>query len=342
MTQTTVPKHILMAGCGGTGSYLAPLLANLYFANEFSYYLSTKTSFFDPDNFEHKNRSRQNFAYFHQGTNKAASLSSMYKAVLDSRPFGIALNEFNLDHWYAHFRQNTTFNKRNHWLWFIVCSDNNAARCDALLWLMKKTLEGEIQNWLWVTPGNDDTQGQVYTQMCKDGVLINDDPLTAHPTLRNGMNNRLRDTNTYGCGVNAGSGTQSMMANNLAATSTALILQKWVEEGIYVPEIHFNAVDANITLAKSMTLDEITDKVTEHIQAEIKAKAEAEKAAETPETPGTPETPESTESTVQELNDIPVPESEEPNDLPVLVEEDLRPQDFDFQGLEGLIEAEDN
>ena len=230
------PRRILVVGCGGTGSYLLPLLSNFVFSQAISTY-GFEVSLIDPDYLENKNLSRQNFLSTFAGVNKALACSQIYQQDLHSKPYGIALNG---DFLTKYLKENSAVKGGSGSIWIIVCADNNAARVDSLRFLLENTSSQNLRNWVWITPGNDKTSGQVYTQVCAQGTLLNSDPLVEFPDLTNNSDVRLNDENRYGCDATPTGGEQSLIANNYAALLTMQILYELYVNETYHPSGYFN------------------------------------------------------------------------------------------------------
>jgi PRTRC genetic system ThiF family protein len=69
---------LLLVGCGGTGSWLAPSVARIARLLIEKYAKTVRVCFFDPDHVEPKNCYRQNFCQAEVGTNKAETLAFRY------------------------------------------------------------------------------------------------------------------------------------------------------------------------------------------------------------------------------------------------------------------------
>ena len=75
-TPNFIPKHVIIYGCGGTGSRLVPLIAQ--FITSCKWVLDPKITLIDGDVVEQKNLSRQNFIEDDVGQNKAVVLANRY------------------------------------------------------------------------------------------------------------------------------------------------------------------------------------------------------------------------------------------------------------------------
>ena len=85
-----VPNHVVVFGCGGTGSRIVPLVAQ--FLKTVSYLTNPEMTLVDFDEVEEKNLLRQNFVKPDVGKNKAEVLASRY-----SRAYGINIYAENED-----------------------------------------------------------------------------------------------------------------------------------------------------------------------------------------------------------------------------------------------------
>ena len=81
------PKaFVTLAGCGGTGSFLALHLARLAYHARERHGLDVRLAFVDPDVVEEKNVGRQNFCPAEVGQPKAQRLMARY-----NRAFGLSI-----------------------------------------------------------------------------------------------------------------------------------------------------------------------------------------------------------------------------------------------------------
>ena len=147
----TTSTCLVMVGCGGTGSWLAPHIVRLARLLRETRDQQVTAVFWDHDHVEAKNIFRQNFCEAEIGTNKAVALAQRYGhawgipiAAVD-RPFdkNIATkNEFVP----SYSNQRTTV--------FVTCVDNNTAR---------REVANMCKSWpiWWVDTGNLKTSGQV-------------------------------------------------------------------------------------------------------------------------------------------------------------------------------------
>jgi PRTRC genetic system ThiF family protein len=147
--QTADPRdaHIVLVGCGGTGSFLALHLARLAYHARDRYDMDLRLTFIDPDTVEYRNLGRQNFAPAEVGRNKARALAWRY-----NRAFGLDIHAFP-----CKFDRRRLRDRWNIWHLIIGAVDNAAARrsiAKADLW------SGQHNNW-WLDCGNEEHAGQV-------------------------------------------------------------------------------------------------------------------------------------------------------------------------------------
>lgn len=135
---TPTDWYIGLAGCGGTGSWLAPHVARLVKIAQEKQGRKIEVAFVDPDVVEEKNCYRQNFSFAEIGVSKAEALAFRLNAAwgLDVRGFRGTAKELG-------YRSNR--------IW-IGCVDNAAARQE-----IAKLAE---HSW-WLDCGNSRDYGQV-------------------------------------------------------------------------------------------------------------------------------------------------------------------------------------
>lgn len=145
--------NLVLVGCGGTGSWLAPSVARIARVIQ----EGGKTAnvwFVDPDHVEAKNIPRQNFCEAELGQSKAATLAGRLSAAwgLDIR---VSRERFD----------STKFNGGN---WFrydsvtilIGCVDNAAGRKEMAKALGRNRADSPHRTW-WLDCGNTEHSGQV-------------------------------------------------------------------------------------------------------------------------------------------------------------------------------------
>lgn len=146
---------LVLAGCGGTGSWLAPTVVRTARLLVEKFNKTVQVVFVDPDRVEPKNCYRQNFAEFEVGQNKAETLAIRYglawgvEILALSKPF-----DCELDKLLSHERQT------HYGLSVVVgCVDNAKARAEIHRYLTEKSGYGTAR-W-WLDCGNDQHSGQV-------------------------------------------------------------------------------------------------------------------------------------------------------------------------------------
>ncbi|GIK42424.1 MAG: hypothetical protein BroJett011_62570 [Chloroflexota bacterium] len=150
---------IILAGCGGTGSYAALHLAQLAYAAR-GHEIEVSLVFVDPDTVERKNVARQNFAPAEVGQPKAVTLARRYSLAL-----GLAITPIAGKFERAvlnHYRQQTGWNEDG--LTVVAgCVDNIAARQDIRAALLPDIEDGYSwqKDLFWLDAGNHYAHGQV-------------------------------------------------------------------------------------------------------------------------------------------------------------------------------------
>ena len=134
---------IVLAGCGGTGSFAALHLARLAYEARRSGGPALDLAFVDPDTVEEKNIGRQNFCPAEIGQPKAVALATRY-----SLAFGLSIlpgvQRFGGGNSYADLTL------------VIGCVDSPLSRAQ-----IAAAIGGERRGWWWLDAGNDEHSGQV-------------------------------------------------------------------------------------------------------------------------------------------------------------------------------------
>lgn len=141
--------RLVMVGCGGTGSWLAPSIARIArVLNEGG--TETSALFFDPDCIEGKNIPRQNFCDAELGHPKAQTLAARY-----SLAWGVEIGAVT-----DHFKAEMIGSRWNRLTVVIGCVDNAAARQEMAKTLNANSGDSPPRNW-WLDCGNQRESGQV-------------------------------------------------------------------------------------------------------------------------------------------------------------------------------------
>lgn len=146
---------LILVGCGGTGSWLAPTVVRTARLLIEKFNRDVRVVFVDPDGVEAKNCYRQNFAEFEIGQNKAETLARRYglawgvDVLAFPKPFDADLDKIP---------------GSGHRTWYslslvIGCVDNAPARAEITRYMTKKVGHGSAR-W-WLDCGNDRHSGQV-------------------------------------------------------------------------------------------------------------------------------------------------------------------------------------
>lgn len=149
VTQPYQEAHILVVGCGGTGSQLAPAVSSLvYTLNDIG--RPTRLTFIDDDKVEPPNIGRQLFVDSELNRNKAIALATRY-----GHAFGIEIGAFTRK--FAEYCLKAT---RETLIVMVGCVDNPAARRDIADALDQNPFGA--RQVLWLDCGNLRYSGKVY------------------------------------------------------------------------------------------------------------------------------------------------------------------------------------
>jgi PRTRC genetic system ThiF family protein len=142
--------HIIMIGCGGTGSCLSGPLARLIRVIKEGGTRSISALFIDPDVIEEKNIGRQNFCDAEIGYPKAQTLAARC-----NRALGLEIEALNKP-----FSANDIDIEYEALTVMVGCVDNSAARREIALTLHKRGRSSPPRLW-WLDCGNSKDSGQV-------------------------------------------------------------------------------------------------------------------------------------------------------------------------------------
>ncbi|MBS1789669.1 MAG: ThiF family adenylyltransferase [Acidobacteria bacterium] len=141
--------RLVMVGCGGTGSWLAPSVARIArVLNESG--IETSALFTDPDLIESKNIPRQNFCDAELRFPKAQTLAARYGLA-----WGIEIGAIT-----DHFKAEMIGSRWNRLMVVIGCVDNAAARQELAKTLAANSVDSPPHVW-WLDCGNQRESGQV-------------------------------------------------------------------------------------------------------------------------------------------------------------------------------------
>jgi PRTRC genetic system ThiF family protein len=146
---------LVLAGCGGSGSWLAPSLVRVARLVTEKFNKVVQVVFIDPDTVEPKNCYRQNFAEFEVGRNKAETLATRY---------GLAwgMDVLTLPGPFDSELDSLLSSERQTWYGLSIvvgCVDNARARAEIQRYVDEKSGYGAAR-W-WLDCGNDRHSGQV-------------------------------------------------------------------------------------------------------------------------------------------------------------------------------------
>ena len=146
---------LILAGCGGTGSWLAPAIVRTARLLVEKFNKNVQVVFVDPDVVEAKNCYRQNFAEFEIGRNKAETLARRYglawgmDVLALPRRFDAELDKLLSDSKQTYYSISVV----------IGCVDNAPARREIETYVTEKAGYGAAR-W-WLDCGNSKHSGQV-------------------------------------------------------------------------------------------------------------------------------------------------------------------------------------
>ena len=175
--------RLILVGCGGTGSWLAPAVARIGKLLQDGYQKKVEILFFDPDTVEEKNIFRQNFFFAEIGKNKAEALATRY-----AMAWGLNIQYFEREFsWEKKLGEDFSGNE----LTIIIgCVDNSRAR----LSIDKLGTNRVLKDFWWLDCGNEKNTGQVvFGKLVKDstqnkntqmGIVTSlPSPSSVHPEL---------------------------------------------------------------------------------------------------------------------------------------------------------------
>lgn len=219
---TPAVYSLVLAGCGGTGSFLALHLARLAYHARETRGLDVQVTLVDPDHVEPGNLGRQNFCPAELGRPKALALMARY-----NRAFGLAWSAFvgRFDPEMAPHRG--CFNL------VIGCVDNAAARVD----LQRAVGRSGGSQW-WLDCGNHEHAGQVLLGNRVDLKTPEISPLgfcaglpapsIQHPELLQPPPILEVDAPAPGCTELLAAGAQSLMINQAIAGLAAAYIARLI------------------------------------------------------------------------------------------------------------------
>lgn len=142
--------NVVLVGCGGTGSWLAPHLARyIRLFKEINRETEIHLAFIDPDTVEEKNTFRQNFIPAEIGRNKAEALAVRYTM---SAGLEIVASDKKIDKYHNEWDQSEM-------TIILGCVDNAAARRSIADWMnYDQYSDGRT---FWIDCGNHKYSGQV-------------------------------------------------------------------------------------------------------------------------------------------------------------------------------------
>lgn len=220
----SVPKVVMVVGCGGTGAYVVSHLARLIqVMNSKDRWHRVELILADGDIVEEKNLLRQHFIRPDLGKNKAEALADRYAAA-----FGLEIATIPRD--LESPDDFSVLKNHNHSAAVIGCVDNNASRRVINEWFLKDVPGSYTNSKFWIDSGNEETAGQVICghQPSKQrpwrGNIFSLPSVVEHyPDVLDGD---LKFNSELSCAERADSAPQNMMTNVTAATLVMNLLQK--------------------------------------------------------------------------------------------------------------------
>lgn len=215
--------HLVMVGCGGTGSILVEPLVRLlaYHKNG-----CRRTILIDGDKFEEKNLARQLFDPKHIGKNKAEVTAERIANICKTT----AIKSFiDKEAFLVEMVNEEGFIKGSP---LVVLSVDNHASRKAVILAMD---EMKIENFVVLLPGNELDFGRCSVYAKSGGVILGAHPFELYETIKNPT-----DRIPGGCAKEAPSTPQLVSANFGAAFSSMLLVQALLDHEKWFPEIHFN------------------------------------------------------------------------------------------------------
>ncbi len=216
---------ICLAGCGGTGSWLAPDLARL--AIEFrTRWRRISITFVDPDTVEPVNIPRQNFCQAEIGASKAEALAARYGSA-----WGLEIAAIR-----GRFQPGLLDVPWRSAAIIVACVDNAAARKSIASVLDRNNTTPSI--W-WLDSGNAVRNGQVLlgsapTRRALEGAFAVPtfcaalpSPTLQHPELLNPMPEELKGMR-MSCAEMAAANRQALTVNKQAAAHAAAMLSQFL------------------------------------------------------------------------------------------------------------------
>lgn len=153
----TKSVNLILAGCGGTGSWLAPSIARV--ARILTEKLQAKVfvSFIDPDVVEEKNVYRQNFCQAEIGANKAETLALRYSSAWAlALPIQAYVMEFD-----KAWRKIENLRYHDALTVILGCVDNPGARRQISAVFESSYRSEKIPTTWWIDSGNEHANGQI-------------------------------------------------------------------------------------------------------------------------------------------------------------------------------------
>jgi len=267
--------RLILVGCGGTGSWLAPSVARIARLQR-DQGRQVEVVFYDHDTVEAKNIPRQHFCDAELGRNKAVTLAARY-----SGAWGVEISAVP-----KRFTSKLADIERNCLTIIIGCVDNAAARVE-----IAKRLgwAGSDPVW-WLDCGNDESSGQVivgsvahlqsmagvFTPSCKICKAL-PSPAFVAPDLLEPRPEELL-ASKLSCAEIQMANAQSLAVNQMVAAVATDYLLRLVSGGLKRFATHFDLSSGSMR-SKYITADEVARVVGKPASYVISAGQERRRAA---------------------------------------------------------------
>lgn len=243
---------LVMVGCGGTGSWLAPHVVRVARLLQEARDQQTTVIFWDHDHVEPKNIFRQNFCEAEVGNNKAVTLAQRY-----GNAWGIPITAIDtpVDRSVASRHDLVPSYNEQRITVMITCVDNNRARCE----VAKMCKSWPI--W-WLDTGNIKTAGQV--SIGRSWIKDEPSPLRfpskttwlpmptqQFPEILMPSRSAARndDYSELSCAELALVDEQGLSINHAVASAAASVLMKMLVTG----DLHYHCVHVSTDFGTSLT-----------------------------------------------------------------------------------------
>jgi hypothetical protein len=215
--------HLVIVGCGGTGSFLVEALSRLLAYHDNG---TKKVVLIDGDKFEEKNLQRQLFDPALVGKNKAEAIAPRLKGMCEVK----TVNKYvDREAFLIEMMNIDGFCDGNP---LVVLSVDNHATRKAVIAALD---EMPIKNFFCMLPGNELDYGRTGVYCKMGGQAFGAHPFEKYPDIKDPT-----DRIPGGCAKQAPSTPQLISANFGAAYVTLLTIQALLDGEAWFDEVHFN------------------------------------------------------------------------------------------------------